>query len=321
MTFTVAVSTSTMPPAPWCEALRAACAAAGVDARFVEWTGAPINARYAAVWLPPADLFRAEPDIRAVLNIGAGVDALLASNVVPPHLPIVRLVDAGMAVKMAEYVCFYIARHTRGLHRFGPPRYDGERGGLADWNADRPRGAPPTVGVMCLGAIGQTIAQAVMTMGYPVIGWSRTARELHGARTYASADGLREFLAASNILVNVLPLTPDTRDLLDARRLAQLPAGALLINVGRGGTLVDADLLAALDAGHLSGAVLDVFRVEPLPAADPYWSHPRVTVTPHLSGPTPRKPAAEQIAATLAALERGEDAAALPGYVDRTRGY
>lgn len=316
MAIVVAVATGTMAAGPWCAALQDACARAGLDTAFVEWKGEPIGATYAAVWLPPAELFRVEPDIRAVFNIGAGVDGLLAANSVPAHLPILRLVDAGMAVKMAEYVCFFIARITRGLHRFGPPP-----AGLRDWNADRPRGAPPTVGVMGLGAIGVQIARAVAGFGYPVMGWSRSARAEDFVRTFAGFDQLDAFLNASQILVNVLPLTPDTRDVLNAKRLAQLPQGAHIINVGRGGTIVDADLVAALDRGHLAGATLDVFRTEPLPQTDPYWSHPRVTVTPHLSGPTPRKPAAEQIASMLKQLEAGAAANALPGWVDRTLGY
>ena len=316
MTITIAVATGTMAAEPWCAALQEACAGAGLDTAFVEWKGKPIGAKYAAVWLPPAELFRVEPGIRAVFNIGAGVDGLLAANTVPAHLPILRLVDAGMAVKMAEYVCFFIARITRGLHRFGPPP-----SGLRDWNADRPRGAPPTVGVMGLGAIGLPIARAVASFGYPVAGWSRSARTEDFIRGFAGFDQLDTFLNASQILVIALPLTPDTRDLLNAARLAQLPRGAHLINVGRGGTIVDADLLAALDRGQLAGATLDVFRTEPLPQSDPYWSHPSVTVTPHLSGPTPRRPAAEQIASMLKQLEAGVAANALPGWVDRTLGY
>jgi len=233
----------------------------------------------------------------------------------PAGLPIVCLVEAGMAPKMAEYVCFYIARITRGLDRFGGPN------ALRDWNAERPRGRPPTVGVLGLGAIGAHIARAVQLFGYPVRGWSRTPKQLDGVECFAGAAQLDAFLAGAQILVDALPLTDGTRDLLGRQRLSQLPRGAHLINVGRGATVVDEDLLAALDAGHLAGAVLDVFRVEPLPAASPYWHHPKVTVTPHLSGPTPREPAALQIAQAIAALEAGTPAASLPGYVDRARGY
>jgi glyoxylate/hydroxypyruvate reductase A len=311
----IAVALSSMKSEEWTEPLREACAAAGVAAQFEVWDGRPIDARYAVVWLPPPELFTVESGLRAVFNAGAGVERLLAMPGLPASLPILRLVDAGMAPKMAEYVCFYIARITRGLDRFGGPN------ALRDWNAERPRGRPPTVGVLGLGAIGAHIAQAAQLFGYPVRGWSRTPKPIDGVETFAGGAQLADFLSGTQILVDALPLTGQTRNLLDRTRLSQLPAGSHLINVGRGATLVDEDLLALLDAGHLASAVLDVFRIEPLPAEHPFWHHPKVTVTPHLSGPTPRKPAARQIAEAIAALEAGTPVAALPGYVDRTRGY
>ena len=307
-----------MPLAPWQNGIARALAEAGLAAELVPWEAthprSAIGARYAAVWLPPAELFEVERDLEVVFNLGAGVDRLLANAVVPERLPIVRLVDAGMAVRMAEYVCFAIARVTRGLERFGPA-------GLRDWNASRPRGKPPTVGVLGAGAIGGKIAEAAALFGYPVRVWSRTPRTLAGMEAFAGAEQLDAFLAASDFLVNALPLTRETENLLDRARLSRLPAGAHVINVGRGATIVDADLLALLDAGHLGGATLDVFRVEPLSDDDPYWSHPKVIVTPHLSGPTPVAPAAAQIADAIVQLERGVPVSSLPGYVDRARGY
>jgi glyoxylate/hydroxypyruvate reductase A len=308
----IAVALSSMDAASWIEPLRDACARAGVAAQFEIFDGQPIGARYAVVWLPPPELFIVERGLRAVFNVGAGAEGLLAIPTLPAALPVLRLLDAGMAPKMAEYVCFYVARITRGLERFG-----GLQPALG-WNVDRPRGAPPTVGVLGLGAIGARIAQALQMFGYPVRGWSRTARSLPGIDCF---DALDAFLAGTRILVDVLPLTSETRDLLDRERLSRLPAGAHLINVGRGGTIVDDDLLALLDSGHLASAVLDVFRVEPLPAGHAFWNHPKVTVTPHLAGPTPREPAAQQVAEALAALEAGVPPTSLPGYVDRARGY
>ena len=314
----VALVTSSMPLAPWQNGITRAFAEAGLAAEVVPWEElqprSAINARYAVVWLPPAQLFEVENDLEVVFNLGAGVDRLLANAVVPDRLPIVRLVDAGMAVRMAEYVCFAIARATRGLERFGP-------GGLRDWNASRPRGKPPTVGVLGAGAIGSKIAEAAAMFGYPVRVWSRTPRTFTGIDSFAGLEQLDVFLAGSNFLVNALPLTRDTESLLDHARLSKLPAGAHLINVGRGATIVDADLLALLDDGHLGGATLDVFRVEPLPDDHRYWLHPKVIVTPHLSGPTPVAPAATQIADAIVQLERGVPVSALPGYVDRARGY
>jgi glyoxylate/hydroxypyruvate reductase A len=314
----ISLATTTMPLGPWQTGLTRAFKEAGIDAELVPWEGAEprpaIGARYALVWLPPATLFEVERDLRVVFNLGAGVDVLLARHVVPDSLPIVRLVDAGMAVRMAEYVCFDIARATRGLERFGP-------GGLRDWNAARPRGKPATVGVLGAGAIGAKVAEAAVFFGYPARAWSRTPRMLAGVRCFAGAAQLAEFLSECNFLVNALPLTAETENLLDRQRLSQLPAGAHVINIGRGGTIVDADLIAALDSGHLAGATLDVFRQEPLADDHPFWSHPKIIVTPHISGPTPVAPAAIQIADAISQLERGVAVTSLPGYVDRSRGY
>ena len=301
----IVLATGTMSAQGWRDALARAFAAAGVDADLRPWEGHPAGARYAIVWLPPAELFAAETQLRAVFNLGAGVDALLARNVVPPRLPIIRLVDAGMAPRIAEYVCFAIARITRGLDRFAPPPR-----GLRDWNASRPRDELPRVGVLGTGAMGSAILEAVARFGYPAAGWSRRG----GVQ-------LDAFLARTDILVDALPLTGETRDLLDRRAFAQLPRGAHVINVGRGATIVDEDLLAALDEGRLASATLDVFRVEPLPAGHPFWSHPKITVTPHLAAPTPYGPAAVQIAEALKQLERGVEARDLPGHVDRSAGY
>jgi len=312
----ITLATGTMSPQGWSDALARAFAAADIDVDLQPWNGHPIGARYAIVWLPPEALFAAETGLRAVFNLGAGVDALLARGVVPAELPIVRLVDAGMAVKIAEYVCFAIARITRGLDRFAPPPH-----GLRDWNAARPRDEAPRVGVLGLGAMGASILEAAAHFGYPVAGWSRGPRRITGVETFAGMAQLDAFLARTQILVDALPLTAQTQNLLDRRALAQMPHGAHVINVGRGGTIVDEDLLAALDEGRLASATLDVFRVEPLPAEHPFWSHPKITVTPHLAAPTPYDPAAEQIAAALQQLEQGVPARDLPGYVDRPAGY
>ena len=312
----IALAAGTMSPRGWLDALASAFVAADLDVDLQPWSGHSIGARYAIVWLPPAELFSAETELRAVFNLGAGVDALLARGVVPAELPIIRLVDAGMAVEIAEYVCFALARITRGLDLFGPPPH-----GSRDWNAARPRDEAPRVGVLGLGAMGMAIVEAAARFGYPVAGWSRNPRRIAGVETFAGVAQLDAFLARPQILVDALPLTAQTQNLLDRRAFAQLPRGAHVINVGRGGTLVDEDLLAALDEGRLASATLDVFRVEPLPPEHPFWSHPKITVTPHIAAPTPYGPAAEQIAAGLKLLEQGVPPPDLPGYVDRSEGY
>ena len=313
MTARVALATGNMNVTQWRAALQEAFAAAKVDAELVPWEGRTVGARYAIAWLPPRELFDTEPGLRAVFNLGAGVDALLKRDL-PPEVPLLRLVDVGMGAKIAEYVCFALARITRGLERFGP-------GGSRDWNADRPRGRPPTVGVLGAGAIGGKVAEAAAFFEYDVRTWTRTARPDARWRNFAGLDELGAFLGGTDVLVNALPLTAVTENLLDRARLSRLRAGAHLINVGRGAAIVDADLIALLDSGHLASATLDVFRTEPLPPEHPYWHHPKVTVTPHLSGPTPLEPSARQIAALLLELEAGARAEDLPGYVDRARGY
>jgi len=312
----IVLATGTMSDARWRDALTQAFARSGLDVDLQTWREEPIGARYAIVWLPPASLFTAEPGLRAVFNLGAGVDALLARGVVPAGVSIVRLVDAGMGAKIAEYVCFAIARITRGLQRFAPPPT-----GLRDWNASRPRDDAPTVGVLGLGAMGEAIARAAAQFDYPVVGWTRRPREVDGVETLAGPEQFEAFLARTRILVNALPLTSQTENLLDHRAFARMPDGSHVINIGRGGTIVDADLIAALDSGQLASATLDVFRTEPLPPEHPFWAHERITVTPHLAAPTPYGPAAAQIVAALATLERGESPRHLAGYVDRTAGY
>jgi glyoxylate/hydroxypyruvate reductase A len=312
----IVLATGTMSPECWRDALAREFAAAHIDVDLQVWNRQSTGARYAVVWLPPADLFAAEAGLRAVFNLGAGVDALLARGVVPPELPIIRLVDAGMAPKIAEYACFAIARIARGLDRFAPPPQ-----GVRNWDAERSREDLPRVGVLGLGAMGAAVLEAAARFGYPVAGWSRSPRKIAGVETFAGMQQLGAFLARTQVLVNALPLTGETRDLLDRRFFAQMPEGSHVINVGRGGTIVDEDLLAALDEGRLASATLDVFRVEPLPPDHPFWSHAKVTVTPHLAAPTPHGPASEQIAAALKQLESGVAPRDLPGYVDRLAGY
>jgi glyoxylate/hydroxypyruvate reductase A len=189
----------------------------------------------------------------------------------------------------------------------------------ARWSFRKPRRrAEFPVGVLGLGVLGQRVAQAVAAFEFPVRGWSRTAKDVPGIECFAGADAFERFLAGTKVLVNLLPLTPETQDILDRRTLGCLQPGGYVINVARGAHLVEEDLLALLDSGHLAGAALDVFRTEPLPPEHPFWRHPKVTVTPHTSARTLRDESIAQIAAKIRAFERGEPIA---GVVDRQRGY
>jgi glyoxylate/hydroxypyruvate reductase A len=240
------------------------------------------------------------------------VDALLKLRI-PAQTKIVRLDDAGMSVQMAEYVCHAVIRHFREFDAYEADTRQGK------WSFRKPRArADFSVGIMGLGVLGERVARALAQFEFPVNGWSRSAKSLPGVQCFAGQEQFQSFLAASRILVCLLPLTADTQDILNHASLSHLKPGGYVINVARGAHLVDDDLLALLASGHLSGATLDVFRTEPLPPAHPFWSRPHITVTPHTSARTLRSESIAQIAGKIAALERGEPVA---GRVNASRGY
>ena len=293
---------------PWLAGLRAALPQAHISA----WhSGAP-QADYAVVWAPPQQFLDEQPGLKALFNIGAGVDAMLRLRL-PAGCTVVRLDDAGMAVQMAEYVCQAVIRHYRALDACEADMRAGH------WSSRPPRERSAfAVGVMGLGALGERVARALAQFEFPVNGWSRSTKAMEGIRSFSGQGGLHDFLATSRVLVNLLPLTPDTENILNRDTLSRLQPGGYLINVARGAHLVEDDLLALLDSGHLAGATLDVFRTEPLPVGHPFWSHPRITLTPHTSARTLLGESIAQIAGKIAALERGE---AIAGVVDSVRGY
>lgn len=298
-------------PEPWLSGLRAAIPRALVD---VWQPGAP-RADYAVVWSPPQQFIDEQTRLKAMFNIGAGVDGLLKLKL-PSDLAVVRLDDAGMSVQMAEYVCHALIRHFR--------EFDGYEADVAEgkWSYRKPRSrADFPVGILGLGVLGQRVAKAVAQFDFPVRGWSRTPHQIPGVSTFSGESEFNEFLAGTRVLVNLLPLTPQTENILRRDTLQRLLPGAYLINVARGAHLVDDDLLALLDMGHLAGATLDVFRTEPLPAGHPFWKHRRITVTPHTSARTLRDESIAQIAAKIERLRAGEAPHTLPGFVDPARGY
>lgn len=294
--------------APWLADLGAALS----DAEISLWKPGDVCADYAVVWAPPQQFFDEQKQLRGVFNIGAGVDALLALRL-PTSAVVVRLDDAGMAVQMAEYVCHVVIRHFRELDVYA------EDIGRGLWTSRRPQSRDDfPVGVMGLGVLGSRVAMALRHFDFPVRGWSRSAKVLEGVQTYHGDAQLNIFLAASRVLVNLLPLTRDTINILNRDTLSRLQSGAYLINVARGAHLVDEDLLTLLDSGSMAGATLDVFRTEPLPSDHPFWSHRSITITPHTSARTLRDTSVAQIAAKILAMERGESIA---GVVDRHLGY
>ena len=294
--------------APWVEALRAALP----QARVEEWQPGAPPADYAVVWSPPQQFLDEQPRLKGIFNIGAGVDALMKLKL-PPEAAVVRIDDGGMAVQMAEFVCHALVRHFRELDVYQADVAQGQ------WSYRKPRerSAFP-VGIMGLGVLGQRVAQAVAHFEFPVLGWSRSAKVLPGVRCYAGEEQFDDFLSATKVLVCLLPLTAETQGIMNARSLSRLMPGGYVINVARGAHLVEEDLIVLLDSGHLAGATLDVFRTEPLPAGHPFWTHPKITVTPHTSARTLRGETIAQIAGKILAFERGEPIA---GVVDRHRGY
>lgn len=294
--------------APWLDGLRAALPGADVS----EWQPGAPQADHAVVWAPPQRFLDEQGGLKGIFNIGAGVDALLKLNL-PAGAQVVRLEDAGMSVQMAEFVCHALIRHFRELDVY--ERDAAQR----KWGFRRPRlRSDFPVGVMGLGVLGQRVARAVAGFDFPVRGWSRSPRDVPGVECFAGVAEFDDFLAGTRVLVNLLPLTPETENILDRDTLGALLPGGYLINVARGAHLVEEDLVALLDAGHLAGAALDVFRTEPLPAEHPFWRHPKITVTPHTSARTLREESIAQIARKILALEAGKPIA---GVVDRRKGY
>jgi glyoxylate/hydroxypyruvate reductase A len=228
-------------------------------------------------------------------------------------VPVIRLDDAGMSVQMAEYVCHAVIRHFREFEGYEADMANGK------WSFRKPRSRIDyPVGILGLGVLGERVAKAVAQFDFPVNGWSRSPKMLDGVQCFHGEAQLQDFLAASRIVVCLLPLTSETDSILNARTLAQIRPGGYVINVARGAHVVDADLLAAIDSGHLAGAMLDVFRVEPLPQGHAFWNHPKITVTPHTSARTLRSESIAQIARKIAALQGGHTVA---GLVDAGRGY
>lgn len=283
-----------------------------VDFRIWPDVGDAAQVRFIAAWEPPPDLATAFPNLEVLFSSGAGVDQFdLAA--LPPTLPLVRMVEPGIIHGMVEYVSHAVL----DLHRDRPQYRRQQQAGR--WQPLPVRPAHQRrVGVLGLGSLGQAVLARLVDFGFDCAGWSRSARELPGVQCHAGPDGLARFLARTEILVCLLPLTAATRGMLNAELFAQLPRGAQLVHVGRGSQLVQADLLAALDSGQLAEAMLDVTDPEPLPADHALWRHPHVQLTPHIASMTQPQSAAEVVIANLRRWQAGET---MTGLVDRIKGY
>jgi glyoxylate/hydroxypyruvate reductase A len=268
---------------------------------------------YALVWQPEPGLLASLPNLKLILSLGAGVDHILGDPQLPRDAPIVRLVDPYMTDAMSEYVVLQVLR----LHRQDLDYRAQQEAGI--WREiEQKNAAERRVGILGAGALGQDAGRKLKGLGFDIALWGRSAKTVEGLASYAGAAGLPALLRRSEILVCLLPLTAETEGILNTSTFALLPKGAALINAARGGHLIEEDLLAALDSGQLSAAVLDVFREEPLRASHPFWRHPRIVMTPHVAAATNPPTAAPII---LDNIRRFEEGRPLLNRVDSAQGY
>lgn len=267
----------------------------------------------AVVWRCPAGVLGRLPKLQGIFSLGAGVEAILADPQLPPNVPLVRLVDPGLAIGMNEFVTMRVLHYHRDMERYAAEQ---RRHSWAPRMPPLPQDR--RVGILGVGALGGLCARTLAGFGFDVASWSRGPRAIEGVRNYCGRGELSAFLRRTEILVCLLPLTADTDSIINRHTLAELPRGAFLINVARGRHVVDADLIEALDSGQLAAATLDVFREEPLPPPHPFWSHPKITVVPHISAETQVATASRTVAANVRLLLGGRP---VPGTVDRARGY
>jgi len=300
----------------WLAALRES--APGRELRaWPDEAGDPAGIAYACVWLPPRGLLAQFPNLKAVVNLGAGIDHLLADPALPA-VPVARVAHPDLTMRVTEYVVLHVLMHHRRQRL-----YDAQQRERLWRVHDQPAAGEVAVGVMGLGAIGRAAADALARLGFRVAGWSRTPKQLSGVETFHGQAGLDPFLDRTEILVCLLPCTPETEGLLNLvlfRKLKRDGAagGAFLVNAARGALQVEADIVRALDDGALAGATLDVFQEEPLPPQSPLWSHPKVTITPHNAGDISPRVFAPHVVAQIERFERGLP---LENAVDRARGY
>ena len=283
-----------------------------IDFRIWPDIGDVEDIRYLATWAPPADFVASLPNLEILFSIGAGVDQFDMASI-PAHVAVARMIEPGIAEGMVEYCSFA----TLALHRH-----------MLDYRTAQAEGrwapimlvpaAGRRVGVMGLGNLGRAVLERLKAFGFPLSGWSRSAHAIDGVDCFAAEAGLPVFLAQCDILICLLPLTPDTRGILCRETFNQLPKGAAIVNAGRGGHLVEQDLLSALDAGQISNAILDVMEPEPPAAEHPFWRHPHIMITPHIASMTQADGAAQ---ALIANIRRHCEGKPVQGLVRRDLGY
>jgi glyoxylate/hydroxypyruvate reductase A len=285
-----------------------------LEIRLFPDAGDPAEIEAAVVWTAHDMMeLRRYPNLKLIVSMGAGVDHLLRAPGPPPGIPVARLKDVLLTSAMAEWVLLNVLR----FHRQDPEYRALQQ--RKEWHElSAPSTSERRIGILGIGELGSASARVLGSLGFPVMGWSRSAKTLPGAQTFHGADGLMAMAAKTDILICLLPLTPETRGVLNAQLLSALPRGACVINGARGGHMVAQDMLAALDSGHIAGAALDVFEPEPLPPESPFWSHPKVFLTPHAASITIPSSVAPQVVENIYNMRAGRP---LINLVDFSLGY
>ncbi|AMO58757.1 hypothetical protein GZ77_17285 [Endozoicomonas montiporae] len=269
-------------------------------------------ADYGVIWQPPIEFFKEQTALKAAFNQGVGVDHLINMEGLPENLPIYKLRGVGMEKLMSDYVAYGVMHFYRSFDVYRRQQANNV------WRGYKiPDQSQWSIGVLGLGTIGKAVATHMRDLGFPVNGWSRSNKNIDGVRTFTGDEGLQELLEHSTVLVSLLPATDSTYRLLNKDSLSRLPEGSILINGGRGSVIDLEAVQSLLDTKHLRGAVLDVFEHEPLDENHPLWQYEQVIITPHISAPTPRERAMEQIATYIQQFEKG----IMPDPVDRSLGY
>jgi glyoxylate/hydroxypyruvate reductase len=307
----------TWPVEVWTAAMKKV--APDLDVRvWPDQMGNVADIEYCAAWLPPPGVVKSLPNLKVIMSLGAGVDAILKDPTLPHDIPIVRVNDPDLTGRMTEYIVLHVLMHHRQQRRID----DNQRNKI--WDSFPTHAARElSVGIMGLGVMGVDSAIKLRDIGFRVAGWSRSLKDIPGVESFAGAEEFDAFLARTDVLVSLLPATRDTDGIINRATIRKLsrkgPFGApIVINAGRGRQQVSDDILAALDAGELHAATLDVFVPEPLPPYSPLWTHPRVTVTPHCAADSDPETICAYVAANIAKHQRGEK---LKNLVDRARGY
>lgn len=268
---------------------------------------------FALAWNHPRGIFKDYPNLKCISSMGAGVDHIMTDPDIPEQVEVVRIVDPLLSQDLAEFALAHIMNHLRGLTHYKLLQQD------ATWKKRKYLRIPEVnVGIMGTGMIGNHVAEFLRSCGFSVAGWGKNPGKTGDYPRYHGNEQLDDFLRKSQILICLLPLTPDTRGILNKENLEKLPHGAYVINLGRGGHVADNDLIETLDSGHLSGASLDVFEQEPLPSDHPFWKHPRIQITPHIASLTTPESVAPQIIENYRRAVSGQP---LLNRVNKEKGY